>query len=219
MDWAAYTIDFTQEGRRKVNLFSYVLGYSRRQYHPLHRFAGLGDHAPRARAGLRAPSGRGRDLSLRQHEGRGGPLRGRRADLQHPLPGLRHALWLPAGGLSSAAAANEGQSGAAILVRRKEPAQRPRVPLPGTPQRSDRLVAGGSGRRARASADAAAAHRHARRRTPAPDPLARAALRGGGDGVSHRGRRGVHLLRARIATRCRGITWGKCFRCGSPTRP
>jgi transposase len=32
MDWATYTIDFTQEGRRKVNLFSYVLGYSRRQY-------------------------------------------------------------------------------------------------------------------------------------------------------------------------------------------
>jgi transposase len=32
MDWAIYTLDFTQEGRRKVNLFSYVLGYSRRQY-------------------------------------------------------------------------------------------------------------------------------------------------------------------------------------------
>ena len=32
MDWATYTIDFTQEGRRKVQLFSYVLGYSRRQY-------------------------------------------------------------------------------------------------------------------------------------------------------------------------------------------
>ena len=32
MDWATYTIDFTQEGRRKVKLFSYVLGYSRRQY-------------------------------------------------------------------------------------------------------------------------------------------------------------------------------------------
>jgi transposase len=32
MDWAVYTIDFTQEGRRKVNLFNYVLGYSRRQY-------------------------------------------------------------------------------------------------------------------------------------------------------------------------------------------
>ena len=32
MDWAVYDIDFTQEGRRRVNLFSYLLGYSRRQY-------------------------------------------------------------------------------------------------------------------------------------------------------------------------------------------
>lgn len=32
MDWSPYEIDFTQEGRRKVNAFSYVLGYSRRQY-------------------------------------------------------------------------------------------------------------------------------------------------------------------------------------------
>lgn len=32
MDWATYTIDFTVEGKRRVNLFSYILGYSRRQY-------------------------------------------------------------------------------------------------------------------------------------------------------------------------------------------
>lgn len=32
MDWSTYEIDFTQEGRRKVQLFSYLLGYSRRQY-------------------------------------------------------------------------------------------------------------------------------------------------------------------------------------------
>ena len=32
MDWSTYEIDFTQEGRRKVQAFSYVLGYSRRQY-------------------------------------------------------------------------------------------------------------------------------------------------------------------------------------------
>ena len=32
MDWSVYDIDFTQEGRRRVNLFSYLLGYSRRQY-------------------------------------------------------------------------------------------------------------------------------------------------------------------------------------------
>ncbi len=32
MDWAVYDIDFAQEGRRRVNLFSYLLSYSRRQY-------------------------------------------------------------------------------------------------------------------------------------------------------------------------------------------
>ena len=32
MDWATYEIDFTEEGRRRVNLFGYILGYSRRQY-------------------------------------------------------------------------------------------------------------------------------------------------------------------------------------------
>jgi transposase len=32
MDYSAYTIDFTGEGRRRVHLFSYLLGYSRRQY-------------------------------------------------------------------------------------------------------------------------------------------------------------------------------------------
>ena len=32
MDYASYEINFTEEGRRRVNLFSYVLGYSRRQY-------------------------------------------------------------------------------------------------------------------------------------------------------------------------------------------
>jgi len=32
MDWATYEINFTVEGKRRVNLFSYVLGYSRRQY-------------------------------------------------------------------------------------------------------------------------------------------------------------------------------------------
>jgi transposase len=32
MDWAVYDLDFAQEGRRRVNLFSYLLSYSRRQY-------------------------------------------------------------------------------------------------------------------------------------------------------------------------------------------
>ncbi len=32
MDWSVYDIDFSGEGRRRVNLFSYLLAYSRRQY-------------------------------------------------------------------------------------------------------------------------------------------------------------------------------------------
>jgi transposase len=32
MDWGVYTIEFAAEGPRRVNLFSYVLGHSRRQY-------------------------------------------------------------------------------------------------------------------------------------------------------------------------------------------
>jgi transposase len=32
MDYSTYTLDFTVEGRRRVHLFGYVLGYSRRQY-------------------------------------------------------------------------------------------------------------------------------------------------------------------------------------------
>jgi transposase len=32
MDWSDYDLNFTQEGRRRVNLFSYLLSYSRRQY-------------------------------------------------------------------------------------------------------------------------------------------------------------------------------------------
>src|SRR5271157_2721843 len=32
MDYSTYDLDFTNEGRRRVYAFSYVLGYSRRQY-------------------------------------------------------------------------------------------------------------------------------------------------------------------------------------------
>lgn len=32
MDYSSYTLDFAGEGRRRVHLFSYLLGYSRRQY-------------------------------------------------------------------------------------------------------------------------------------------------------------------------------------------
>jgi len=58
MDYSSYEIDFTAEGRRRVHAFSYILGYSRRQYlhfteredfittirehrHAFHRFRGV----------------------------------------------------------------------------------------------------------------------------------------------------------------------------------
>jgi transposase len=51
MDYAVYDLDFTCEGRRRVNLFSYILGYSRRQYL---RFVEAQDMATTLREHVRA---------------------------------------------------------------------------------------------------------------------------------------------------------------------
>jgi transposase len=51
MDYSTYDIDFTSEGRRRVHAFSYVLGYSRRQY--LH-FVESQDFATTIRQHIRA---------------------------------------------------------------------------------------------------------------------------------------------------------------------
>jgi transposase len=51
MDYATYDLDFTIEGRRRVHAFSYVLGYSRRQY--LH-FVEFQDFATTIREHIRA---------------------------------------------------------------------------------------------------------------------------------------------------------------------
>lgn len=51
MDYSTYTIAFTQEGPRRVHLFSYVLGYSRRQYL---RFVESQDFATTIREHVRA---------------------------------------------------------------------------------------------------------------------------------------------------------------------
>ncbi len=62
----------------------------------LRRGPGLRHHAARTRPRLRVLGRRGGHLPVRQHEGRGHRLRGRRAHLQPTLPGLRHPLRLPA---------------------------------------------------------------------------------------------------------------------------
>jgi transposase len=51
MDYSVFDIDFTQEGRRRVHLFSYVLGYSRRQFA---RFVEAQDFATTLREHVRA---------------------------------------------------------------------------------------------------------------------------------------------------------------------
>jgi transposase len=51
MDYSSYDIDFTEEGRRRVHLFSYLLGYSRRQYL---RFVEAQDLATTLREHIRA---------------------------------------------------------------------------------------------------------------------------------------------------------------------
>jgi transposase len=51
MDYAVYDLDFTSEGRRRVYLFSYLLGYSRRQYL---RFVVAQDFATTIREHVRA---------------------------------------------------------------------------------------------------------------------------------------------------------------------
>ena len=51
MDYSTYELDFTVEGRRRVHAFSYVLGYSRRQY--LH-FVDSQDFATTVREHIRA---------------------------------------------------------------------------------------------------------------------------------------------------------------------
>jgi len=51
MDYSTYDLDFTDEGRRRVHAFSYVLGYSRRQY--LH-FVESQDFATTLREHIRA---------------------------------------------------------------------------------------------------------------------------------------------------------------------
>jgi transposase len=51
MDYSTYDLDFTAEGRRRVYAFSYVLGYSRRQYL---RFVEAQDFATTVREHVRA---------------------------------------------------------------------------------------------------------------------------------------------------------------------
>ncbi len=127
MDYAVYDLDFTGEGRRRVNLFSYILGYSRRQYL---RFVESQDMTTTLREHVRAFEHLGGVAATCLYDNMKVVvtwLRGRRADLQPAVPGLRHPLRLPAGGLPGAAAPDQGKGGTPFFLCRDQPVQRPHL--------------------------------------------------------------------------------------------
>ena len=110
-----------------MNLFSYVLGYSRRQYL---RFMETQDFATTIREHMRAFEYLGGVAATCLYDNMKVVV-GRYEDDQPiyntAVPGLRHALRLPAGGLPAAAAPNERQGGTAVSLRGNKLAQRPRT--------------------------------------------------------------------------------------------
>ncbi len=103
MDWSTYTIDFEQEGRRRVELFSYILGYSRRQYIC---FTERQDFETTVRQHIAAFEHLGGVAAVCLYDNMkvvvtrwedGQPI------YNHALPVVRHALWLQALGLPASA--------------------------------------------------------------------------------------------------------------------
>ena len=172
MDYSTYTLDFTAEGRRRVHLFGYVLGYSRRQYL---RFVERQDFETTVREHIRAFEHLGGVAATCLYDnmkvvvsGFDGP----RADLQPAFPGLRHPLRFQALGVPAAAAQDERENRTALQLCGTVAAQWPHLPVVGASQRRHALVAGARQRRASAPHDEATADRPPRRRTAVPDSLA-----------------------------------------------
>ena len=109
MDYSPFDIAFTEEGRRRVYAFSYILGVLAPPLPALRGGPGLHHHRARTRARLRVSGGRRHRVSLRQHEGRGADVGRRAAPLQPPVPRLRLPLWLPPVGLQAAPAQTKGK--------------------------------------------------------------------------------------------------------------
>ena len=204
MDYSTYDLDFSDEGRRRVHAFSYVLGYSRRQYL---RFVEAQDFATTVREHIRAFEYLGGVAATCLYDNMKVVVSGYDGDLPVYNPrflAICGPLRVPTDGLPRAAASDEGEGRAAVLVCGDEPVRRPDLPRPGPPERDRGLVADRGRRRARAPPDAGAADRPSCRGTPAPDPAPDAALRRLRGGVSHGRRRGLRgvppeLLRGPLA--------------------
>src|SRR5262249_23735477 len=121
------------------------------------RASGHRDDAEAASGCVRSSGWGGGLLSVRQLQGGGAGLGGRRASLQPAFPGLLYPLRLPALGVPTAASADQGEGGTPLPLRGNQLAVRPGLPQPRAPQRGDHLVAAKRRRRPRAWRDETAA--------------------------------------------------------------
>ena len=152
MDWAVYTIDFTAQGPRRVNLFSYLLGYSRRQYL---RFTERQDFETLLREHIRAFAHLGGVAATCLYDNMKTVVD--RWEGGEPLYNTRFLAFATHYGfrprLLASAAPDQRESGAAILVCRIESVEWPHLQHVGTPQSDHGSVVGQHGRRARSSRD------------------------------------------------------------------
>ena len=215
MDYSTYDIDFTDEGRRRVHLFSYVLGYSRRQY-------------------LRFVEAQDLPTTLREHIRAFEHLGGVAATCLYDnmkVVVLRHGdegpLYNPK---FLAFATHYGFTPWACRVRRRQtkgkverpfyyaetkPAERPDLSLAGTSQRGHRLVADQRRRRPHPSRDQAAARRSARRGTPHLIPLPAAPYDVAASTTASSTSKATSPT-GRTSTRSPGGTSARRCRCASP---
>ena len=145
------------EGRRRVHAFSYVLGYSRRQY--LH-FVEAQDFATTVREHIRAFEHLGGVAATCLYDNMKVVVSGYDGD--EPVYNPRFLAFAAHYGFRPVACRarrpqTKGKGRAALRICRIQLAGRPDLPLPGAPERDGGLVAGRGRRRARPSPDQGAA--------------------------------------------------------------
>ena len=164
MDYATYDLDFTEEGRRRVHLFSYLLGYSRRQHL---RFVEAQDFETTLREHVRAftyfggvaatclydnfkvvvtaydgdePRYNPRFLAFATHYGfRPVACRPRRPQTKGKVE--RPFYYAQSNLLCGSVPGSVRRKSPAVLLRPEQLAVRPHLPHPGPPQRGDRRLA------------------------------------------------------------------------------
>ena len=198
MDYSTYDLDFTDEGRRRVYAFSYVLGYSRRQY--LH-FVETQDFATTIREHIRAFEHLGGVAATCLYDNMKVVVSGYDGD--EPVYNPRFLAFAAHYGFRPVACRLGGPrrrgkwSGRSAMSNRACLGGRT-FRVPGASERDDGLVAGRGRRRAHPSPDQGAAGGSPRRGTAPPAAAAGTAVRRLRGRLPDRRRRGVRGLPAEL---------------------